>query len=296
MRSEPSLVMDRKPSATALPIDKAGTSIKSLLFHVHEDDALDARLQAALSVARACSAHLNLLQVIPAEAYTIVDSYGGTFVSGQIVEGLEEQAANVRARIEHQLENEDVSWSFEDTTAATVPELLKASALADLMFVGRLPRNREFARSGPSLIGELVCTARTPICVPGDGVKTFDPLGNALIAWNGSVEAANAVRASIGLLRMASSVRVVRYTEAKETSFPDTRLLEYLSRHKVCAELDTRTVRDEFVSDLMEYAGRNDAEYLVMGGYSHSRGGEFLFGGVTRKLLSACPITLLLAH
>jgi nucleotide-binding universal stress UspA family protein len=33
-----------------------------------------------------------------------------------------------------------------------------------------------------------------------------------------------------------------------------------------------------------------------MGGYSHSRAGEFLFGGVTRDLLRACPISLVMAH
>ena len=65
------------------------------------------------------------------------------------------------------------------------------------------------------MLGEIICTARTPICIPGDGTKTFDPFGKALIAWNGSIEAANAVRAAIGLLKMASDVRVVRYTSDK---------------------------------------------------------------------------------
>jgi nucleotide-binding universal stress UspA family protein len=39
-----------------------------------------------------------------------------------------------------------------------------------------------------------------------------------------------------------------------------------------------------------------DAEYVVMGGYSHSRAGEFLFGGVTRQLLHDCSVTLVMAH
>ena len=44
------------------------------------------------------------------------------------------------------------------------------------------------------------------------------------------------------------------------------------------------------------YAVLAGASYLVMGGYSHSRAGEFLFGGVTRSLLREFPISLVMAH
>jgi nucleotide-binding universal stress UspA family protein len=33
-----------------------------------------------------------------------------------------------------------------------------------------------------------------------------------------------------------------------------------------------------------------------MGGYSHNRIREFVFGGVTRNLLRECPIPLVIAH
>jgi nucleotide-binding universal stress UspA family protein len=39
-----------------------------------------------------------------------------------------------------------------------------------------------------------------------------------------------------------------------------------------------------------------DASYLVMGGYSHSRVGEYIFGGVTRTMLSQAPVPLLIAR
>ena len=47
---------------------------------------------------------------------------------------------------------------------------------------------------------------------------------------------------------------------------------------------------------LVDYAKRSAASYIVMGGYGHSRAGEFLFGGVTRALLKECPVPLVLAH
>ena len=39
-----------------------------------------------------------------------------------------------------------------------------------------------------------------------------------------------------------------------------------------------------------------DADMLVLGAYGHSRARELLFGGVTRELLAASSIPLLMAH
>ena len=295
MQSTNDLVMERAPALKSVQ-ESAAAPIKSILFVVHDDDGLETRLQAALSLARACSAHLQLLQVIPLEAYTVVDTYGGTFVSGAIVEALEEQAAKVRSRLEGHLKNEDVSWNYEVTTSATLPELLKNAAFADVVFIGRKPNWHEFGRTGPGLIGALVCSTHAPLCIPGDGRESFDPFGSAVVAWNGSIEGANAVRCAIGLLRMASSVRIVRYVEDKDMAFADTALLEYLSRHGVHAEIESHLPKKKIGDDLVDFATHAGAEYIVMGGYSHSRAGEFLFGGVTRELLRACPISLVMAH
>lgn len=270
-------------------------TIKSVLFHVHDDAQFECRLQTALSIARSCSAHLECLQVLPVEAYAVVDAFG-TFVNAETLAMLEEKGAKLRGRIETRLAAEDVSWSCETTSEGLVRELLRNAALADILIIGREPEDRELGRSGRRLLGEIICSSRTPLCIPGTDAAPFDPFGTAIIAWNGSVEAANAVRQSIGLIRMASKVRVIRITEDKETSFEDTRVLEYLSRHGVHAQLDTHEVRRDFTDDLIEYADAAGASYIVMGGYSHSRAGEFLFGGVTRDLLRGSPISLVMAH
>lgn len=294
MKSADETVLERPGTGTEDPGRSTGT-IKSILFLVHEDEQLDVRLQTALSLARTCSAHLECLQVVPVEAYATVDAFG-TFVNAEVVAMLEEQAAKVRGRVEASLAKEDVAWSWGSTTASLIPKLLKAAALSDLLVIGREPQDREFGRSGRGLLGEIIRKSRTLLCIPGTDAGPLDPFGTAVIAWNGSVEAANAIRQSIGLIAMASAVRVIRITEDKETAFPDARVLEYLSRHGVHAELDTRAVRHGFTQDLIECVAVAGASYIVMGGYSHSRAGEFLFGGVTRDLLREFPISLVMAH
>jgi nucleotide-binding universal stress UspA family protein len=123
-----------------------------------------------------------------------------------------------------------------------------------------------------------------------------------VIAWDGSYEAADAVRSSIGMLKRASGVHVVQVTEEKEELFPSTRLLEYLSRHGIHAELTVEAVEElqaeeEFVPDILVARALSlNAAYIVMGGYNHSRIGEYIFGGVTRTMLSASPIPIVIAR
>jgi nucleotide-binding universal stress UspA family protein len=272
------------------------SGVNSILFYVHDDDRLDARLQAALSIARTCSAHLQLLSVVPIEAYTVSDGFGGMFVSAEIGEALQEQAAKVRAQVERQLSKEDVRWDYQSVTGVTIAELAERAALSDLVIMGREPRERDFGRTAIGLAGQLLHRSSTPLFIPANGDVSPDLTGRAVIAWNGSFEAANAVRSSIGLLRMAADVRIVRYAEPERRVFPSTTLLEYLSRHDVHAELDEREPQGDVAANLSTYALAAGADYLLMGGYGHSRAGEFLFGGVTRELLRECPVSLVVAH
>jgi len=46
----------------------------------------------------------------------------------------------------------------------------------------------------------------------------------------------------------------------------------------------------------MDEARELGADLIVMGGYGHSRLRQFVFGGVTRALIAALPVPLLLSH
>lgn len=289
------LIMER-PEAPIARAQLSGSGITTILFHIHDDDSVMHRLQMVLSMARACGAHVHCLHVTPLEAYTVVDVFGGTFVNAEIVSAFEEQAAKLQRRIEAQLAIEDVAWDYEEITGELMPHLVHAAALADIVITGREPREREFGGPAVTLIGDLLSQIRTPILIFDDGAADFDPFAPAVIAWNGSYEAANAVRAALPLLRMAAKVSVVQFSEQKGRRFPSTLLLEYLSRHGIRAELEARTTTDQIDRALVRYAENLGAGMIVMGGYSHSRAGEFLFGGVTRALLRECPIPLLISR
>lgn len=301
MARQDQMELERTP-AGAKNAHALDDSPKTILIHVQNDETVDTRLETALALARAYSAHIECLHVTPIQAYVAFDSFGGVFVMNKVIDALEEQETALRAKIEAKLGNEDVSWNYAQVTGDIPNQLISHAALADLLVTGREPHRSDYVGSAIGLLGDLISRSRTPVFVPGHGKKPCDPTGPALIAWDGSYEAANAVRSSIGMLKRASNVHVVQVTEEKEETFPSTRLVEYLSRHDIHAELTVEPVEDmqdvrEYVPDiLVARALAVNAAYMVMGGYNHSRIGEYVFGGVTRTMLSASPIPIVIAR
>jgi nucleotide-binding universal stress UspA family protein len=284
------------------PVAAKQSLLRSILLYVQDDASLDQRTEVALSLARSAGAHLSCLHVTPIQAYVAFDSFGGVFVMNDVIEALEEQESQLRTRLQKKLGAEDVSWDYEQITGDVVSQIVSRAALCDLVVFGREPHRQDFAGPATGLMGELLHRCRTPLFVPGDVHAQVDPAAHALVAWDGSYEAANAVRSSLGLLKLAKTVSVIQVAEDKEQAFPGTGLLQYLSRHDIHADLVVQdppgSARDPEIvaATLVAHAVGTGAAYIVMGGYSRNRVREFVFGGVTRSLLKECPVPLVLAH
>ena len=192
--------------------------MKTILLQVQNDASMDSRWKRSRA-ARSCSAHLDCLHVTPIEGYMAFDSFGGVFVMDDVIKSLNEEETTLRSRIEDDLRGEDVSWDYQQVTGNITSQIVSHAALADLVVTGRAPHRSDFGDASIDLLGDLLHRSRTPLFIAGDG-NPCDPGGRALIAWDGSYEAANAVRSAIGLLRHASDVRVLQITEQKDELFP----------------------------------------------------------------------------
>ena len=282
-----------QPAASA---NKEG-GVKSLLLHVQNDEGLESRLQMALALARSADGHVSCLQVTPRNVFGGIEAYGAGYVMADLIKQLEEQEAALRAQLEARLAKEDVAWSYEHVTTPPGSALVNAGALADLIVVGRFQHGQSVAYSPASILGELLQSSHTPLLICAKDQSDFDPFGPAAIAWNGSFEAANALRAALPLLKKASAVHIITVEGDKHYDCPPLGASEYLSRHGIKSELvreakGTLSVADRIVASAQGLG----AAYLVMGAYGHSRAREFLLGGVTRSLLKECPLALLVAR
>ena len=302
--TEQHLIMEQA-SAPAASEGAVASSIKTIVVHILDDEFHDQRIETALSLARACSAHVSCVHVTPIEAYVAFDKFGGIFVMNEAMRKIDERDFELRTRVESQLALEGISWDYQQVTANVASTLLRRAALADLLITSREPPHDEYLAPTIGFLGELLHRSRTPLLIPAFPQPSFDPLGVAIIAWDGSIEAANTVRSALGLLKLAREVRVVHIPEQgvqDRKTFPATDVLEYLSRHGIHAHLKveeppSRHANQDVVSGMIvaEASGAG-ASYIVMGGYSHNRISEYVFGGVTRTLLKDCPVPLVIAH
>jgi nucleotide-binding universal stress UspA family protein len=118
----------------------------------------------------------------------------------------------------------------------------------------------------------------------------------ALIAWNGSREAARAVGFALPFLTECEDC--VEIFAAPESKHPtDTQeLLRYLSWHGIVADrVSSDDARPTGVS-LLAWASANQTGLIVMGAYTHGHYRQFLFGGMTRYVMEHAAIPILFAH
>lgn len=263
--------------------------MKNVLVLIHDDAGQESRLQAALDAARALKGHLTCLDVSPIVPF--VGDMTGVSGGAMLIELEHESEVANAARIRARLAAEDVPWTLDQVTGYFEAALEAAATLADLIVVNRacddlpLPDLRGLAAS-------LVLRSGKPILAVPEETRGFDAAGAALVAWNGSREAATALGAAVPLLALARSVTIVEIDEGNFAA-PAEDAAAYLSRHGIHAEV-MRWPAGRVAEGLIALAQTTD--WLVMGAFGHSRLREALFGGVTRRLLQESPIPLLLAH
>ena len=271
--------------------------MKSILLHIDHDTAMSARLQVALDIARATNGHITCLQAVSYEVFAPGDFYGSATAAMMPI--IKENAEKLRAEIEAELANEGVSWDWRFVYGIAPHRLLEASSLADIVIVG--PAKAGANGHGPSaLVGDLALKAPVPVLVVPEGVKSLDVGAPMLVAWNGSAEAAHALRAAIPLLARSGKVTLASIAEENDKArfdLPSTEGAQYLSRHGIACEMVEIPRGEGTIADtLFSAAQLRECGLMVMGAYGHSRLAEMLLGGVTRRMLTEPQMAILLAR
>lgn len=271
--------------------------MKSILLHVNDTEGCERRLQVTFDIARAFEAHVTCLQAVSYELFVPGDIYGATMAAA--LPQIREQAEAFRAKMEADLANEDVAWEWNLRHGLPEHALLEYSPLSDLLVVG--PRDGGEAENRASgMLGELLIKARSPVLVVPEGQDSFDVNAPIAVGWNGSSEAALALRAAVPLLQKARSVHLLTVTEDQERErfdFPPMSGGEYLSRHGIdCEIVDIPRGSVSVADTLFSAAVARKCGMMVMGAYGHSRLAEMLLGGVTRRAVTDPAIPILMAH
>jgi nucleotide-binding universal stress UspA family protein len=165
---------------------------------------------------------------------------------------------------------------------------------ADLVVIGREREGDETAMD--TLEACLMETGRPVLIAPIVAPTSLS--GVVAIAWKDAPEAADAVAAAMPFIEAADRIVIMSVDEGREADAAACeRLRHVLAWHH--ARVEVKRLRPDGrapVDVLLEAAGAAKAGLLVMGGYSHSRMREVMFGGFTRRVLHGADLPVLIAH
>jgi nucleotide-binding universal stress UspA family protein len=179
--------------------------------------------------------------------------------------------------------------------------LVLQSRYADLLVVGQA--DSEDPATG-ALLQDLPESVILNGCCPVLVVPFaghFAAIGNTvLVAWDGGMQAARAIRQALPLLACASRVVVAIADpvigDDEHGEEPGADIALYLARQGVAVEVLVVASGGDVGESLLAAADRVQADLLVMGAYGHARLREIMLGGATRTILQAATLPVLLSH
>ena len=173
-------------------------------------------------------------------------------------------------------------------------DLISQAQMADLLILP--PPAAHAAYSVHASAVDIALAGCPVLLVPEEAAKAS--IGErALVAWNGSREAARALRDALPLLKPGAKVEV-RIARPQDSLRDDSKALAaHLERHGF--KSNVRTIEEDPKSVagwLKAEAASAGCDLIVMGLYGHSRLREFVLGGVSREMLHTPTLPLLIAH
>jgi nucleotide-binding universal stress UspA family protein len=277
--------------------------IKDIVFHLSTRTGETAAIDYAVSVAGAFEAHIAgiafaLDPFIP-PTMGIGDAIPADWIDDQREEA--EAAADAAiARFEEAVRRNGISAESRR---------LDASLAGAAQIFGHIARRFDLsivrqAEPGKAVLEDLVIEAALfdagrPVLVVPYIQKAALTLDRVMVCWDGGRNAARAVGDAMPFLERAKAVEVVMVQgdAGKADEMPGADIGEHLARHGLKVEVKRIIAADGDVMDtILSHAADAETDFLVMGGYGHSRLREFILGGVTRGILATMTVPVLMSH
>jgi nucleotide-binding universal stress UspA family protein len=300
------------------------SAIRDLVLHVNDE----ATPSYAVDLATALAAELGASLTAVLAAAPVNAGVGLSAETASLAQQLEQAQRAALLEIGERLAagarlRHDLAVELRVADGDPVEALQAHARTADLLITSQ----RDPARAGGLSVGQsarlLVGAACPVLTVPYVGLTSEGaasrgswPLRRALVAWSDTRESARAVRDALPLLERASHVELISFADAGRGDLSSRRaslerVAVYLARHGVRATPTVLSQAEPSVGERMRRGGLPDvavaeallshaadmhADFIVMGGYGHSRLWELVLGGVTRTMLETMTVPVLMSH
>lgn len=277
---------------------------KTIILHADSSRNAATRLQLAAMLAEQQQAHLVCSATTGISRYV----YRGHDPLPHSVQRADlAQLATARARevlMAHaKLADAAGVSSFEERLVNDDPHggLVLQSRYADLLILGQADRDDPLTGATQQGLPEyVILNGCCPVLVvPFAG--RFPTIGKTiLVAWDGSLHAARAIKHALPLLVNATRVVVTMVDpvigDDEHGEEPGADIALHLARHGIRVEVQTVVSDGDAGEALLAAADDVHADLLVMGAYGHSRLHELMLGGATRTILNTATLPVLLSR
>jgi nucleotide-binding universal stress UspA family protein len=271
----------------------------TIMVHLDLDETNDARLHVAGDLAEQFDAKLIGIACCKPQPSVYADGV----LAQSLVRQLEAEANEKLNRLEqrfrtaYQSRTENIEW--RRAYATPVDFVAHEARAADIVITGA---DRIGGLSDPSWRldpSELVMKVGRPMMVVPPEVDRLK-LASVVVGWKDTREARRAVVDALPLLQRAKEVTVVEIIEDDgDRTAAGRRVADvatWLGRHQVDACHMVPNHRGDAVEQLIRHASDIEADILVAGAYGHTRMREWIFGGVTRDLITKTDRCSVLSH
>ena len=275
--------------------------LKDIVVNLTPGRPQDPAADYAVSLASRFDAHLTgvafaLEPAIPASA---MGGFAGGVIDNAIAEA-ERQAKDAIARFDAAAKKQGVLSENQVVTALVADAVNRFAQIARRFDLSVVLQPDPDSNTANDLFMESVLfgSGRPVVIVPyiqREPVK----LDHIVCCWDGSAKAARAIADAAPLLAKAKTVELLLVINGRENKSEEAGadMATHLARHNLNVTLKKITSIDIDVGDaILSYAADSAADFLVMGGYGHSRWREFLLGGATRQLVSSMTLPTLMSH
>lgn len=188
-----------------------------------------------------------------------------------------------------------VGCDWRTISGDTSDELIAEARRADLLVLA--PPAKDAPYNVHASAADVALSSGGPVLIVPDGAKTGTVGQRALVAWNGAREAARALRDAVPLLAPGASVDVVSIGEAGAPDDALKAVAGHLERDGFKAKAAVVAENGRSVAQaLKDAAAEAGCDLIVLGLYGHSRMREFVLSGVSREMLHAPGLPLLMSH
>lgn len=261
---------------------------KVIMVHVEDSPCLDTCVEIGSKLALRESAHLTGFGVAAPQQ-------SGQMSSGRSMVNAFDRFDQITSRFAV------ASSAHQLATGDPAIEISQHGLCCDLLILAKDGSVEHAARI--DFLQYVILNCGGPVMVvPAQGhVQEQREVGeHILIAWNGGMAAARAVRSALPMLRHAREVQVAHFHShsSSETMRQDSlsELLAYLVRHGIHAEVLDRDTEGRPGQEILHLASGLENDMIVMGCVAHPRYPGVRLGGATSEVLQSATIPVLMSH